>query len=164
MPLNPLTWVPAFSFPCAYGKGSALVDFARSRPRLCGNPPRFLAKWPAWSGLGDYAYGIEGQSGARVDKARLFCLEIKKGKKRWEKEGFGLGCVLLVENKLVILSDRGELVIADATHKFQELAGFKFSPEGELDSPLMPMAECTAEVAGENGLPEDGRRFHGHSE
>ncbi len=110
----------------AYGKGSALVDFARSRPRALWESSSFSCQMASLVRLGDYAYGIEGQSGARVDKARLFCLEIKKGKKRWEKEGFGLGTVLLVENKLVILSDRGELVIADANHyKFQELARFQ---------------------------------------
>ena len=59
-------------------------------------------------------------------QSKVVLPEIKKGKKRWEKEGFGLGTVLLVENRLVILSDRGELVIADANHyKFQELARFQ---------------------------------------
>ena len=116
--------------------------------------------------LGDYAYGIEGQSGARVDKARLFCLEIKKGKKRWEKEGFGLGTVVLVENRLVILSDRGELVIADANHyKFQELARFQVLSGKENWTPhLCQWQNALQKQPGKMGLPEDGRRFHGHSE
>jgi len=110
----------------AYGKGSALVDLERTRPRALWESSSFSCQMASLVRLGDYAYGIEGQTGGREDQARLFCLEIKKGKKRWEKKGFGLGSVILVENKLVILSDRGELVLADANHyKFQELARFQ---------------------------------------
>jgi outer membrane protein assembly factor BamB len=110
----------------AYGKGSALVDLERARPRALWESSSFSCQMASLVRLGDYAYGIEGQTGGREDQARLFCLEIKKGKKRWEKKGFGLGSVILVENRLVILSDRGELVLADASHyKFQELARFQ---------------------------------------
>ena len=110
----------------AYGKGSALVDLERTRPRALWESSSFSCQMASLVRLEDYAYGIEGQTGGREDQARLFCLEIKKGKKRWEKKGFGLGSVILVENKLVILSDRGELVVADANHyRFQELARFQ---------------------------------------
>ena len=150
----------------AYGKGSALVDFARSRPRALWESSSFSCQMASLVRLGDYAYGIEGQSGARVDKARLFCLEIRKGKKRWEKEGFGLGTVVLVENRLVILSDRGELVIADANHyKFQELAKFQVLSGKENWTPhLCKWQDALQKQPRKMGLPEDGRRIHGHSE
>jgi outer membrane protein assembly factor BamB len=110
----------------AYGKGSALVDMERSRPRALWESSSFSCQMASLVRLGDYAYGIEGQTGGREDQARLFCLEIEKGKKRWERQGFGLGSVILIENRLAILSDRGELVLADANHyKFQELARFQ---------------------------------------
>ena len=41
-------------------------------------------------------------------------------------KGFGLGTVILVEDTLVILSDRGELTLAKPNHfKFEELASFQ---------------------------------------
>jgi outer membrane protein assembly factor BamB len=110
----------------AYGKGAALVDLKRSRPRALWESAFFSCQMASLVRLGDFAYGIQGQTGGREDQAKLFCLEIEKGKKRWEKKGFGLGTVILIEDNLVILSDRGEITLAKANHlKFQELARFQ---------------------------------------
>jgi len=110
----------------AYGKGAALVDLSRSRPRALWESAYFSCQMASLVRQGDYAYGIQGQTGGREDQARLFCLEIEKAKKRWEMKGFGLGTVILVEDILVILSDRGEITLAKPNHfKFQELARFQ---------------------------------------
>jgi len=110
----------------AYGKGSALVDLERTRPRALWESSSFSCQMASLVRFKDYAFGIEGQTGGREDQARLFCLDIKQGKKRWEKKGFGLGSVVLIENRLIILSDRGELVLADANQfGFKELAKFQ---------------------------------------
>ena len=123
---QPIDLGPSVLVSSAYGKGSALVDLERRRPRALWESSFFSCQMASLVSSGDYAYGIEGQAGGREDQARLFCLEIKKGKKRWEKKGFGLGTVLLVENRLVILSDRGELTLAEANHyNFRELARFQ---------------------------------------
>ncbi len=110
----------------AYGKGAALVDLDRLRPRALWESANFSCQMASLVRKGDYAYGIEGQSGAREDQAKLFCLEIGKGKKKWDKRGFGLGTLILVDENLVILSDRGELTLAKANpFGFQELAKFQ---------------------------------------
>lgn len=110
----------------AYGKGAALVDLKRSRPRALWESAHFSCQMASLVKLGDFAYGIQGQTGGREDQSKLFCLEIIKGKKRWEEKGFGLGTVILIEDNLVILSDRGEITLAKANHfKFQELARFQ---------------------------------------
>jgi outer membrane protein assembly factor BamB len=110
----------------AYGKGAALVDLTRSRPRALWESAYFSCQMASLVRQGDYAYGIQGQTGGREDQAKLFCLEIEKSKKRWEMKGFGLGTIILVEDTLVILSDRGEITLAKANHfKFQELARFQ---------------------------------------
>ena len=110
----------------AYGKGAALVDLERSRPRALWESSNFSCQMASLVRKGDYAFGIQGQSGAREDQAKLFCLEIRKGKKKWDKLGFGLGTLILVDENLVILSDRGEMTLAKANHfGFQELARFQ---------------------------------------
>jgi len=110
----------------AYGKGAALVDLSRPRPRALWESAYFSCQMASLVRQGDYAYGIQGQTGGREDQARLFCLEIEKAKKRWDMKGFGLGTVILVEDILVILSDRGEITLAKPNHfKFEELARFQ---------------------------------------
>ena len=78
--------------------GSSVLIFQRlwqrfGFGRLCEVPSRlwesssFSCQMASLVRLGDYAYGIEGQSGARVDKASCFARRSKKGKKRWGKRG-----------------------------------------------------------------------------
>ena len=64
----------------AYGKGAALVDLARPRPRACGESAYFSCQMASLVRQGNYAYGIQGQTGGQEDQARLFCLEIEKAK------------------------------------------------------------------------------------
>ncbi|MEJ6620822.1 MAG: alcohol dehydrogenase, partial [Opitutae bacterium] len=57
---------------------------------------------------------------------KLFCLDLTNGKEKWNEQGFGLGSVLLVRDTLIILSDRGELCLAQASpNHFIELARFQ---------------------------------------
>ena len=50
----------------------------------------------------------------------------KSGKIIWEKKGYGLGSLLLVGTTLVLLNERGELVLIDATpEQFNERASFQ---------------------------------------
>jgi outer membrane protein assembly factor BamB len=110
----------------AYGKGAALVDLNRARPRALWESESFSCQMASMVRLGGFAYGISGQAGGAEGQAKLFCLEMEKGRKRWERQGFGLGTVILVEDRLAILSDRGELVLADADRQgYNELASFQ---------------------------------------
>ena len=110
----------------AYGKGAALVDLERSRPRALWESANFSCQMASLVRKDAYAFGIQGQTGGREDQAKLFCLEIGKGKKKWDKQGFGLGTLILVDDNLVILSDRGEITLAKANPlSFQELARFQ---------------------------------------
>lgn len=57
-------------------------------------------------------YGIDGRQEAG---GRLRCVEWKTGKVRWTKEGFGCASVTLVGDRLWMLTEGGELVVAEAT-------------------------------------------------
>jgi len=56
--------------------------------------------------VGGFLYGF--------DQGTLRCLEWANGKSRWEQDEIGLGTLLAAEGRLVILSETGELVIAEA--------------------------------------------------
>ncbi|GIW80254.1 MAG: alcohol dehydrogenase [Gemmatales bacterium] len=67
-----------------------------------------------------YLYGIDGR---QERGARLRCIELKTGKVQWTKEGFGCGSIIFADDKLIILTEQGELVLVEATPKaYRELA------------------------------------------
>ena len=69
-----------------------------------------------------HAYGISERGG------RLLCISLETGKNVWEQKGLGrYGTLMVAGNKLVILTDDGELVIADASS-----AGYKEHARGRV--------------------------------
>jgi len=74
-----------------------------------------------------YLYGGFG----RQENKSLRCVEFASGETKWEQKGFGhgwvcIGSVILVGDKLVVLSDVGELVLVDPKpDAYKELARFK---------------------------------------
>ena len=65
-----------------------------------------------WDG---YIYGF--------DESTLRCLDFKTGEVKWSQEGLGKGSLMIADGKLIILSERGKLVIAPASPEgFKELA------------------------------------------
>ena len=55
--------------------------------------------------------------------APLQCVDMESGEVKWQERGFGPGNCIMVGDKLIVLSDAGELVIAAATpEKYEELA------------------------------------------
>ncbi len=49
------------------------------------------------------------------DEKVLKCLDPSNGKKRWGKGKLGLGSLMIADGKLIVLSERGELLIANAS-------------------------------------------------
>lgn len=62
--------------------------------------------------VGEQVYGFHGrQEGTDND---LRCVDWKTGKVRWTKDGLGCGSLLAADGKLFVLSEFGELLIAEA--------------------------------------------------
>ncbi len=62
-----------------------------------------------------YIYGFSN--------ATLECLDAATSERKWRKRGFGKGSLIVADNKLLILSDKGKLGIAEATsEEYKELA------------------------------------------
>ena len=108
-----------------YGKGAALLDLQSIQPKVLWETDGVACQLASLVSKDGYAYGIHGQTGANANKATLFCLEVSTGKKIWEERGYGVGTVILIDNTLAVLSDRGELALVHATPKsFSEIARF----------------------------------------
>ncbi len=79
-----------------------------------------------WEG---YVYGFDGQVGGG---GKLKCIDFKTGQTKWSQGGMGTGSLMLADGKLIILSEKGKLVIAEA------------SPDGykELSSKQILRGKC----------------------
>jgi len=65
----------------------------------------------------DHIYGVDTKDGA------LKCLDFSTGAVKWAHEGLGVGSVMLAGGKLIALSDKGKLMIAEASPSaYRELA------------------------------------------
>ncbi len=64
--------------------------------------------------IGGHLYGITGNTHG-VSKKQLVCMELATGKVKWQQQGFGCGTVSAAGNRLMVLTERGELVISRAS-------------------------------------------------
>lgn len=73
-----------------------------------------------------YLYGFDGNSNlGRV--VQLTCMKLDTGEVAWRQRGMGCGSLMIADNKLLILSEHGELILAKATHTgYEELSRSAF--------------------------------------
>ena len=65
-------------------------------------------------------FGVDGEVGK---KSALVCLDVRTGDEKWRARGVKNGSLILAADKLLVLSEIGELILADAsTAGFKELA------------------------------------------
>jgi len=100
-----------------YGSGCALVAVATggATERWRNKGLRSHFNTPAL--LQGHVYGIDGQDGSG---SPLTCLDLATGATKWQEKTVGGGAVVIADGKLLCLTEKGELVIAEATP-----AGFK---------------------------------------
>ena len=71
-------------------------------------------------------YGFDGNSNlGRV--VQLTCQNFESGEIMWKKRGMGCGSLIVADGKLLILSEKGDLVVAEATpNGYNELSRMEF--------------------------------------
>jgi outer membrane protein assembly factor BamB len=62
--------------------------------------------------LGGFLFGVDGDTG---EKAALKCLDLSNGQEKWADPSVGSGALMAADGKLIVLSDRGELMVAPAS-------------------------------------------------
>jgi len=95
-----------------YGHGCALID-NRGQPNIYWENKNLHARFNnavLWNG---YIYSAD-------ESGKLKCVSWDTGELKWSDETFGQGSLLIADGKIIGLSERGELMVADATP-----AGFK---------------------------------------
>ena len=99
-------------FISTFGKGCALLEMrGGSTPAIIWENQNMGNHFNGCVLVNGHIYGVNGNT----DKAEkdFRCLSLSTGEVKWSYAGLGLGSVSVADNKLIILSDRGELVIAE---------------------------------------------------
>jgi outer membrane protein assembly factor BamB len=100
-----------------YDKGCALIDLSGKDPKVAWenkNMRNQMSGCVPWKG---YLFGFD-------DKV-LKCLDLE-GKERWRERGLGQGALSIADGRLLVMSEDGELIVAEATPEaYRELARSK---------------------------------------
>ena len=98
-----------------YGRGAALLRLGKGNPSVAWENRNMKNHFNTSVLLNGYLYGN--------DENTLKCIELKSGDERWRLRGIGKGGLIAANGKLIILSERGELIFANASPAgYKELA------------------------------------------
>ena len=111
-----------------YDRGAALVRATDTGPKTVWSGDDILSNHYATSVHHQgFLYGIDGRADPGFSPApSLRCVELRTGKVRWS-QGDLIGVVVLAGEQLLVLTDRGELLLARATPD-----GFKPSARAQI--------------------------------
>ena len=98
-------------------RGGAVLQLTDGAPKVLWENKNLRAQFTPPVVLGGFIYGLDGNAGER---ATLRCLDLATGDVKWTGPVVGTGGLLAARNRLLVLSDAGELLLADASP-----AGFK---------------------------------------
>lgn len=97
----------------SYGTGASLLRFQERGPEVIWSRDEVLsAHYATAVHHNGYLYGFDGR---QEQGCELRCAEWKTGKVMWSEAGLKAGTVTLVNDQLLVLTERGELIQAPAT-------------------------------------------------
>src|SRR5882724_7807813 len=97
----------------SYGTGAILLQIgAAGLKKLWASDDALTNHYSTSVYKDGFLYGYHGR---QEEGQSLRCIEFKTGKVRWNVDGFGAGTITLAGDKLLIMREGGELVLAAAT-------------------------------------------------
>lgn len=124
MPLRSPMALPLFIPPnklfvsAANDAGSFIVEVDDNQAEIVMESSRMRNDWSSSCYKDGYIYGF--------NVATLVCIDAETGERKWFRRGFGKGSLIMVNDRLFILSDQGHLTIAMANpDEYREIASIE---------------------------------------
>jgi outer membrane protein assembly factor BamB len=103
-----------------YNHGGALLDVSGGKPKLLWENKNMRNHFNSCVLLAGFLYGFDGDAGQET--TTLKCLELLSGTVKWA-EKIGIGGLMAADGKLIVLSEKGELMVVEATpEKFKSIS------------------------------------------
>lgn len=90
------------------GEGGFLIKVSDNKPELLLTTSQMKNDWSSSFYSNGHIYGF--------NVAALQCVSLANGVRKWTKRGYGKGSLIMVNDKMIILSDQGQLAIAEVSH------------------------------------------------
>jgi outer membrane protein assembly factor BamB len=98
----------------SYGTGALLLRCRRDGAEEVWHSDRVLSSQYVTPVLRNgFVYGCDGRADAGT--VTLRCLELETGRERWSKESFGCASITIADGKLILLTESGDLALAECT-------------------------------------------------
>jgi outer membrane protein assembly factor BamB len=104
---DPVTSGERIFISSGYGQGCALLRLAGDGVRVLWQNKSMRNHFNSSVALGDSVYGF--------DESELRCLDLQSGNVRWTERSLGKGSLIAADGKLIILGEKGQLVVAPAS-------------------------------------------------
>lgn len=103
-----------------YNRGAALLKLGNGAPQPVWENKNLKNQFNSSVLIDGHLFGIDDDENR---KASLRCIELATGDLKWEEKSIGFGALMAAAGKLIILTEKGELVIAKAASEgFEEIA------------------------------------------
>ncbi|MBU6400525.1 MAG: PQQ-binding-like beta-propeller repeat protein [Verrucomicrobia bacterium] len=96
-----------------YNQGCGLIRFADDQPRLLWANKQMRTHFNSCVLFNNCLYGIDGDAGDNF--GALKCLDWRTGRLWWTEPVDGVGTLTIAGGRLIVLSGRGELIVAEAS-------------------------------------------------
>ncbi len=103
-----------------YNRGAALLKLGDGQPEIVWENKNLKNQFNSSLLLDGHLYGIDDDENKR---ASLRCIDLATGELKWEEKSIGFGALTAANGRLVIITEKGELVTAKASPDgFDEIA------------------------------------------
>ena len=93
-----------------YGKGATALRITAGKPEQLWFNKSLRAHFNSPVVVGGFAYGMDGTADP---KAPLVCVDLENGETKWKSKDVQGGSLILAGDKLLILTETGDIVLAD---------------------------------------------------
>ena len=95
----------------AYDTGAAVLKLTGGKDK-----PSFQELWKSKIAQNHFNSSVHYNNHIYgFDQAVLQCIDANTGKEKWKQSGFGKGSLILAEGNLIVLGERGQLALVEAT-------------------------------------------------
>ena len=95
-----------------YDHGCALLQVKNGKATVLWENKNLKNHFNSSIYLDGFLYGFDGNAGPKAD---FNCVDFKTGQVKWSQDKLGAGALMAADGKLIVMTDKGELMIAEAS-------------------------------------------------